>query len=59
MCPSRPPPYLGQQQDALLQPAGQRLMRLALLPLLQQLSADLADLLLQLLPDLVQLPDAV
>lgn len=53
-----PPPYLGQQQDALLQPAGQGLVRLALLPLLQQLGADLAQLLLQLLPHLVQLAGA-
>lgn len=30
-------------------------MRLALLPLLQQLGAELASLLLELLPDLVQL----
>lgn len=56
--PGRAHAYLRQQQDALLQPPGQGLVRLPLLPLLQQLGADLAHLLLQLLPHLVQLPGA-
>lgn len=50
------PPYLRQQQDALLQPPRQGLVRLPLLPLLQQLAADLADLLLELQPGLLQPP---
>lgn len=56
--PSPRSPYLGQQQDPLLKPPGQGLVRLTPLPFLQQLRADLADLLLELLPDLVQLPSA-
>ena len=50
--------YLRQQQDALLQPPCQGLVRLTPLPLLQQLAAELADLVLELQPGLLQLPSA-
>ena len=50
----RPAPYLRQQQDPLLESPGQGLLCLPPLPLLQQLAAGLADLLLELLPDLLQ-----
>lgn len=48
--------YLRQQQDPLLKPPGQGLVCLPLPPLLQQLAADLPDLLLELLPGLLQPP---
>lgn len=48
--------YLGQQHIALLEPSGQRLMCLPLLPLLQQLRTDLPDLILELLLGLLQTP---
>lgn len=48
--------YLRQQQDSLLQPPRQGLVRLAPLPLLQQLATELADLVLELQSGLLQLP---
>lgn len=50
--------YLGQQCIALLESSGKCLVRLPLLPLLQQLCVDLPDLILELLLDLLQTPGA-